>query len=508
MFNFRSVKHSNVLSSLFREKKKMGADKYCNTTTKNSKIISLADESQISEDLGEDTARNRLCAPLQETQKLLKMKRKRLKHVRKKKTRKSLSVRSHLKYDTGGQAAFSKNSPSKRNKSFNQYSRLHDLASISLFPDPCKDICSLKFTRIVNQSAKEHTEYLSPSSSEDDEHGDSNDRGISLSSRLSSMKRQRKKRFHSLKLKKAQKEPCSPLISYSSSSSLEEQEYMSKKTISVPSCYMFPSDCDQHKVSCPAYCEAQSIEESTITLNNEISFLTEKVSTARNINHRSDDNHASSSTQKLEELRCLKGDSDFTQISSKRKDDNITPTFRESASKCSDDEITVETHTPDLNKQTPLLPLPSIDEVVAPGPLFDAYNFDYSELEEEENIPHNHEIDPENQKCIFDHDCKKISKSDDDFSVHHQIDPRMTILPSDNDLKSYSEQRSHFHKWTSNIDECVIVQQTNNVDPEIFGYSPVQTENQQLLLIPWTHIKKFKYKCNTNPCSEIFQDNK
>ena len=508
MFNSRSIKHSKVLSSLFREKKKLKVDENCNSTMKDSKFISLATEKQIYEDLGEDIARNYLCAPIHETQKLLKMKRKRSKHVRKKKKRKHLSVRSHLKYDIVGQSTFSKNSPSKRDKSFIQYSKFHDLASTSLFPDPCKDIRSLQFTRMFNQNSKRYKKYLTPSSSDDDEYEDGYDRGISLSSRSSTLKRQKKKRFHSHKLIKTQGQQCFPPTSYSSTSSLEEQEYVIEKNISIPLSYKFPSDSDRHKDLSPACSEIQSIEKYSVSTKNEISFLTEKVSTARHPNHSPDDSYVASSTSHLEEIIHLKDSSDFTQVSSNWKDENIPPRQHELASKCCDNEIDCKSDVPILDKQNPLSSLPSIDEVVAPGPLFDAYNFDYSELVASENIPDNLEVDPDNTKCIFDQDSEIISEPNDDSSLQRQIEPRITILSSDNDLKRNPEKRSYFHKWSSDIDELVLVQQSNNFHPEIFGYLPGPADNQQLLLIPWTQIENFKYKCNANPCIEIIDDNK
>ena len=564
MFNSRSVKKSKVLSSLFRHKRKLcDVERNRENGSKHSKNKNGSVESRVSEDSGEDDFRTRLCAPLQETKKLIEIKQRPSKEVRKRKKSKVKDVADDFKHNSGYHLKFSKISPanneqilSENTQKFLLPCKTKEATSTHLFVNRNHGIRNNTCITIGDECKKTHEVSSASDFLDEREHGDLKRKGMLLLSRSPYMNKRKKKRVDYNTPVDIQQEPLPSLISYSSRSSSEEHEYNVKQTISIPSGNKFQMNYQKNKVSLPGNINVSSIEKNVDTSNDRISFLTEKVSTIKstgmdevNIDYSSDNSYVAATPPPLDEIRVIREHSDCYLISSETDDNNFTPRQRELASESSEDESAVEGHMSDLVQQNQLSSLQSIDGIITPEPLFDAYSFDYSELVANKALIETKENDLSNIKYVSStfssisrssvsrsaassenkhesyketwiSDCEKktIMISDDDYTFGNPIDPRTKIFHSNNEashhetngnlMKPFHENKIKTHKWTSKSDDFPLSRQKASYHPRVFNYFPHQIGNQYLLLIPWTQINDFTYQCDTNPYLEILHDNK
>ena len=381
MFNSRSVVHSNVESSLFKKTKRKLSEAPFEKRSKHFKIKSSGSiESPISEDSEEDTTRTRLCAPIQETQKLSKLERKRSNYERKRKrtddkkvlheTRWSENDSANIRYNFGDDS-----------RNFNWYNTTNDSSSIDSphYRNP-KIRNDLDKTNSYWKGKKHEDPYISNSSGDHKQMSFHQNRKTSnsMSFNIDRQKSQQNYYSKSMRLPDISASPSS----FGNSDVLWEEENVSKnrktpnhsnQTNPIRWNEYITSYKTQQKVPCKLKDNSRSC--------SEINISTEKVSTIRSEHESSEDDYIATTPPKPEELQDMTENlNNSNNSTNERGDSTINLRKRDLTTKSFEKEAFREYRLKLDTQNSKALLWHGTDAINPPEPLFDAYNFDYSEL--------------------------------------------------------------------------------------------------------------------------------
>ena len=564
MFNSRSVVHSKVVSSLFKKSKRKGAP--CERRSKHFKIKSSGSiESPLSEDSEEDTTRTKLCAPIQETQKLSKLYYKRSNYEKKRKRRDD----KRGLYDSNWSEKASANIEYNLGDDYSNVDRYDTTNNLSSIDYPLDRNINVRRDWDHDRNNKRHEESFITDSSGDQKRMSCYQNRMTSNSMEFNIDRQTCQQTHYSKSMRLLDISSSPPSTGNSTTLWEEDIVFKNRKTPNHSHQTTPIQWNEYNSSYETQQKLPCKLKDNSRSSSEINILTEKVSTIRNEYESSEDEYIATSPPRPEELQDMRENSNYCNISTEENGDcTIFPRKGDLPTKCSQDRTFQGEYRLEIDKQNPKALWQTSDAINQPEQLFDAYNFDYSELahlDESQVNTHENKISQTmvtnqpnkiiassapvmEKKCIYsgvslansdenkmieqtlprsirqiitsntpstsnnskDTEKSFILEKSGKNELHKEIEI-ITISDDDSPSRNPQEARkimSHTdneqyrpRKWISNIDDFMSSHDTH-IHPRMFGDFLPRLGHQNLLLIPWTQIEDFKYNCDTNPCIE------